>query len=191
MVNYFQSKTENQGKSIGAVSQEPVSNDVAKIKYPQDGVKVPKEAFGPAAVVLKEAFNNCKHERHILVTLESGTGEGEEITQGKNFNRKCLIELEFSINFTEDVKMITDCIRQTWKNFEVSNYGFAESKTNTDTETDNDTDNDTDTENDTDNDTEVLKIIEKMNDSCSSTVLVAHADVCRGFEWPTVIRVNL
>ena len=86
VVNYFQSKTENQAKSVGAFSQEPVSNIVAKTKYPQDGVKVPKEAFGPAAVVLKEAFEHCKQERHILVTLVPDFEE--EITPGKNFNIK-------------------------------------------------------------------------------------------------------
>ena len=85
-MNYFQAKTENQAKSIGFFPQEPVSNDVAKTKFQQDGFKVPKEAFGPAAVVLKEAFQHCKQEKHILVTLVPDYGK--EITQGKNFNIK-------------------------------------------------------------------------------------------------------
>ena len=86
VMNYFQAKTENKTKSISTVSQEPVSNDVAKTKFQQDGFKVPKEAFGPANVVLKEAFKHCKQERHILVTFVPDYGD--EITQGKNFNMK-------------------------------------------------------------------------------------------------------
>ena len=86
VVNHFQSKTENLAKFIGQFSQEPVSNDVAKTKYQPDGFKVPKEAFGPANVVLKEAFEHCKQERHILVTLVPDYGD--KITQGKNFNMK-------------------------------------------------------------------------------------------------------
>ena len=86
MMNYFQAKTENQAKSISQISQEPVSNEVAKTKYQQDGFKVPKEAFGQANVVLKEAFEHCKQERHILVTLVPDFEE--EITPGKNFNIK-------------------------------------------------------------------------------------------------------
>ena len=62
--------------------------------------------------------------------------------------------------------MITDSIKSL-TNFEVFDYGFGESKT------------------------DILEIIRKLKDPHSSTVLVAHADVCRGFEWPTVIRVNL
>ena len=62
--------------------------------------------------------------------------------------------------------MITDCIKSLTK-FEVFDYGFGASKT------------------------DILEIIKKMKDRRSLTVLVAHADVCRGFEWPTVIRVNL
>ena len=62
--------------------------------------------------------------------------------------------------------MITDCIKSL-TNFEVFDYGFGESET------------------------DILEIIGKMKDPRSSTVLVVHADVCRGFEWPTVIRVNL
>ena len=86
MLNHFGAKTENQAKSIGTVSQEPVSIYVAKTKYPQDGVKVPKEAFGQANVVLKEAFERCKQERHILVALVPDYGD--EITKGINFNMK-------------------------------------------------------------------------------------------------------
>ena len=86
VMNYFQSKTENQGKIFGTVSQEPVSNIVAKTKFQQDGFKVPKEAFGPAAVVLKEAFEHCKQERHILVALVPDFKQ--EITKGKNFDMK-------------------------------------------------------------------------------------------------------
>ena len=63
--------------------------------------------------------------------------------------------------------MITQEIRKILTKFEVFDYGFGESET------------------------DILEIIEKMKDPRSSTVLVAHADVCRGFEWPTVIRVNL
>ena len=85
-MNHFQSKTENLAKFIGQFSQEPVSNDVVKTKFQQDGFKVPKEAFGPAAVVLKEAFEHCKQERHILVALVPDYGE--EITRGKDFNMK-------------------------------------------------------------------------------------------------------
>ena len=63
--------------------------------------------------------------------------------------------------------MVTQEIREIWTNAEVFDYGFVESET------------------------DILEIIGKMKDPCSPTVLVAHADVCRGFEWPTVIRVNL
>jgi len=164
-VNYFLSKTEHQGKSLGPVSQELVSNDVAKTKFQQDGFKVPNEAFGPAAVVLKEAFKHCKQERHILVTLVPDYGD--DIAQGRSFNMKFSdIDSQFSINFIGEVKMITECIKSL-TNFEVFEYGFGESKT------------------------DILEIIKKMQDPHSPTVLVAHADVCRGFEWPTVIRVNL
>ena len=83
-MNYFQSKTENQGKLFNAVSQEPISNNVARTKYQQDGFKVPKEAFGPGAVVLREAFKHCKQERHILVTLVPDYGD--EVTKGENYN---------------------------------------------------------------------------------------------------------
>ena len=63
--------------------------------------------------------------------------------------------------------MVTQEIREIWTNSKVFDYGFGESET------------------------DILEFIEKMKDHRSSTVLVAHADVCRGFEWPTVIRVNL
>ena len=63
--------------------------------------------------------------------------------------------------------MVTQEIREIRTNSEVFDYGFGESET------------------------DILEIIGKMKDPRSSTVLVAHADVCRGFEWPTVIRVNL
>ena len=97
VVNYSQSKTENQGKLISIVSQEPVSNDFAKTIFLQDGVKVPKEAFGPADVVLKEAFKHCKQERHILITLV--TSYRAEITQGKNFTMKVSVRLSIFNQF--------------------------------------------------------------------------------------------
>jgi len=163
VVNYFQSKTGVKPLG-GSVSQEPVSNDFAETKYPQDGVKVPKEAFGQASVVLKKAFEHCRQERHILVTLVPYLKQ--EITQGENFNMKLSDELSIFNNFTGEVKMITDCIKSL-TNFEVFDYGFGVSET------------------------DILDIIRKMKDPHSLTVLVAHADICRGFEWPTVIRVNL
>ena len=63
--------------------------------------------------------------------------------------------------------MVTQEIGEIWTNAEVFDYGFGESETG------------------------ITEIIGKMKDPGSLTVLVAHADVCRGFEWPTVIRVNL
>ena len=84
--------------------------------------------------------------------------------------------------------MITDCIKSL-TNFEVFAYGFRESgfishvkdwlkriKGELFTLAE---------------ELEISEIIGKMKCPHSSTVLVAHADVCRGFEWPTVIRVNL